>query len=339
VNIALDATRGRRNIGYCPQHDALLEPLTPREHLFLYAGIKGVVKSDLVAHVDALLAKLGLTVFADRPAGQLSGGNKRKLSVAVSLIGSPPLVFLDEPSCGMDPVARRFLWGVLRDVGSQAALLVTTHSMEEAEALSTRLVIMSFGEVVSVGSTTQITAQYGGALEVNLRIRRPAESEVHAAARALEISDLEELLSAGAAADIVSRRGRDVDPAFAGTEVVARALATWWASQDLGASVLEQLERVLPGVEVQEKSGSLWWLRVPVKDGMSKPLAELEQLKKSQLLEEYSVAQASLEQIFNHLAATTQQKRAREENGANISRTFSSHISDAAAPLISAQDE
>merc|ERR1719235_2713657 len=86
----------------------------------------------------------------------------------------------------MDPVARRFLWGVLRDVGSRdAALLVTTHSMEEAEALSTRLVIMSFGEVVTLGSTTQITAQYGGALEVNLRIRRPAEAEVHAAARNL----------------------------------------------------------------------------------------------------------------------------------------------------------
>jgi hypothetical protein len=105
--------------------------------------------------------------------------------------------------------------------------------------------------------------------------------------------------------------------------------------------VLEELERVLPGAEVQETSGSLWWLRVPVSDGMSKPLGELEQLKKSQLLEEYSVAQASLEQIFNHLAATTQQKRAREEERApaNVSRTFSSHISDAAAPLILAQDD
>ena len=86
---------------------------------------------------------------------------------------------------------------------------------------------------------------------------------------------------------------------------LARALATWWASEDLGARVLEELGRVLPGAEVRETSGSLWWLRVPVCDGMSKPLAELEQLKKSQLLEEYSVAQASLEQIFNHLAATT----------------------------------
>merc|ERR1719262_513283 len=130
-----------------------------------------------------MIERLQLLEYADRTVGGYSGGNKRKLSAAVSLIGSPPLVFLDEPSCGMDPVARRFLWGVLRDVGSQAALLVTTHSMEEAEALSTRLVIMSFGEVVSVGSTTQITSRYGGAFEVNLRIRRPAEAEVHAAAR------------------------------------------------------------------------------------------------------------------------------------------------------------
>jgi ATP-binding cassette subfamily A (ABC1) protein 1 len=109
-SIQADQSKICRRIGYCPQFDALLELLTVREHLELYGRIKGLEGADLKRVVEGKLEQLDLKDFEHRTAGSLSGGNKRKLSVAVATIGDPSIVFLDEPSTGMDPVARRFMW-------------------------------------------------------------------------------------------------------------------------------------------------------------------------------------------------------------------------------------
>ncbi|CAK4308096.1 unnamed protein product, partial [Aphanomyces euteiches] len=127
----------RRLIGYCPQFDALIDLLTVREHLELFAAIKGVPSIQVDAVVQEKLAQLQLEDFEDKLAQSLSGGTKRKLSVAMALIGAPPILFLDEPSTGMDPVSRRFMWDVLADVSTkshESTILLTTHSMEECEA-------------------------------------------------------------------------------------------------------------------------------------------------------------------------------------------------------------
>ena len=123
----------RRLIGYCPQHDALLDLLTVREHLYLYARIKGVASEIIEGVVQTKMEQLDLLDFTDKQAGTLSGGNKRKLSVAIAMIGRPRVVFLDEPSTGMDPVARRYMWDVIsamttRD-GQDCSVILTTHSM------------------------------------------------------------------------------------------------------------------------------------------------------------------------------------------------------------------
>lgn len=141
----------RRQIGYCPQNDALIDLLTVREHLELFAKIKGVPNSDLDLVVREKMEQLNLTAFEDKLAGSLSGGNKRKLSVAIAMIGSPRILFLDEPSTGMmDPVSRRFMWDVISEISTynkESTVVLTTHSMEECEALCTRVGIMVGGEL------------------------------------------------------------------------------------------------------------------------------------------------------------------------------------------------
>jgi ABC-type multidrug transport system ATPase subunit len=117
----------RKLIGYCPQFDALFNLLTAREHLEFYARIKGVKEANMRSIVDGMLHYLSLKEYADRPAGTYSGGNKRKLSVAIALIGDPSIVFLDEPSTGMDPSARRFMWRFISDTMRDRSVILTTH--------------------------------------------------------------------------------------------------------------------------------------------------------------------------------------------------------------------
>lgn len=105
----------RQRLGYCPQFEALPAAMTGREVLTMYARLRGMAGAvRIAAEVAQLLQQLGLVQYADVACGSYSGGNKRKLSVAVALVGGPPLVLLDEPSTGMDPSARRFLWRVLQ---------------------------------------------------------------------------------------------------------------------------------------------------------------------------------------------------------------------------------
>ncbi|XP_012590443.1 PREDICTED: ATP-binding cassette sub-family A member 2-like, partial [Condylura cristata] len=136
----------QQSLGYCPQFDALFDELTAREHLQLYTRLRGIPWRDEARVVRWALEKLELTKYADRPAGTYSGGNKRKLSTAIALIGYPSFIFLDEPTTGMDPKARRFLWNLILElIKTGRSVVLTSHSMEECEALCTRLAIMVNG--------------------------------------------------------------------------------------------------------------------------------------------------------------------------------------------------
>lgn len=107
---------------------------------------------------------MNLKEYENVCAGTYSGGNKRKLSVAIAMLGNPPIVFLDEPSTGMDPKARRFMWNVINRISNlrkQSSVILTTHSMEEAEALSTKMCIMVNGTMKCLGSVQHIKSKYG----------------------------------------------------------------------------------------------------------------------------------------------------------------------------------
>ena len=126
-----------KDVGICPQVDCLWDNLTPNEHLFLFGRMKGLRKQELRQSVAYFLQTMQLDFFKDTKAGNLSGGNKRKLCVADALIGGPDLPFFDEPSTDLDPIARRFLWNTLSQSlkSRSSSIALTTHSMNKPESL------------------------------------------------------------------------------------------------------------------------------------------------------------------------------------------------------------
>ncbi|MEW5315796.1 MAG: hypothetical protein WDW38_007201 [Sanguina aurantia] len=181
-----DAAQHR--IGYCPQIDPLLEHMSAREQLHMFARIKGVPEAGVVPGVASLLQRVGLPAsMADRASGTLSGGNKRKVALAIALSGRPAAVLLDEPSSGMDPGARRLMWeAILRATQPGPAtgplgiaMLLTTHYMEECEALCERVGIMNKGRLVCLGSPQHLKSTFGGAYR--LEIHGPEGREATAA--------------------------------------------------------------------------------------------------------------------------------------------------------------
>ncbi|KAM7416939.1 hypothetical protein PAMA_018832 [Pampus argenteus] len=129
----------QQSIGYCPQFDALFDDLTAREHLDLYTRLRGIPWKDQARVVQWALEKLELSKYADKPAGTYSGGNKRKLSTAIALIGYPSLIFLDEPTTGMDPKARRFLWNLILDIiKTGRSVVLTSHRFGDGYMITVR---------------------------------------------------------------------------------------------------------------------------------------------------------------------------------------------------------
>uniref|UniRef100_A0A667YE17 P-type phospholipid transporter n=1 Tax=Myripristis murdjan TaxID=586833 RepID=A0A667YE17_9TELE len=160
-----------QNMGYCPQFDAIDDLLTGREHLEFYARLRGVPDIEVSMVAEWGIQKLGLVKYSNKSAGTYSGGNKRKLSTAMALIGCPSVIFLDEPTTGMDPKARRFLWDCILSVIKEGrSVILTSHSMEECEALCTRMAIMVNGRFKCLGSIQHLKSRFGDGYTVIVRV-------------------------------------------------------------------------------------------------------------------------------------------------------------------------
>ncbi|KAL0729739.1 hypothetical protein Bca4012_025832 [Brassica carinata] len=164
LDICNDMDRVYTSMGVCPQHDLLWETLTGKEHLLFYGRLKNLKGSELIQAVEESLKSVNLFHggVADRPAGKYSGGMKRRLSVAISLIGNPKVVYMDEPSTGLDPASRKNLWTVIKRAKQNTAIILTTHSMEEAEFLCDRLGIFVDGSLQCIGNPKELKGRYGG---------------------------------------------------------------------------------------------------------------------------------------------------------------------------------
>ncbi|TGZ79340.1 P-loop containing nucleoside triphosphate hydrolase protein [Ascodesmis nigricans] len=154
----------RTHLGVCPQFDAM-DRMSVTEHLFFYARIRGV--RDPKHNVDTVIRAVGLTEFQHRPAEKLSGGNKRKLSLAIALMGNPAVLLLDEPSSGMDAASKRIMWRTLESVAPGRSLVLTTHSMEECSALAQRAGILA-KRMLTLGTTDQLRKKHGDRYLVHL---------------------------------------------------------------------------------------------------------------------------------------------------------------------------
>ncbi|KAI4336022.1 hypothetical protein L6164_014600 [Bauhinia variegata] len=175
------------SMGVCPQHDLLWGTLTGREHLLFYGRLKNLKGSALTQAVEESLKNVNLFHggVADKQAKKYSGGMKRRLSVAISLIGDPSVVYMDEPSTGLDPASRKSLWNVVRRAKQDRAIILTTHSMEEAEILCDRLGIFVDGSLQCIGNPTELKARYGGSFVFTMTTSSDNESEVEKLVRQL----------------------------------------------------------------------------------------------------------------------------------------------------------
>ncbi|KAI0714652.1 P-loop containing nucleoside triphosphate hydrolase protein [Earliella scabrosa] len=144
VSIVHHPRSARLSLGVCPQFTAIDSQLTVREHLLIYGRLKGLYRGEeLRQNVESLMHATSLHMYADRLASKLSGGNQRKLSLAIALIGNPSVVLIDEFSTGIDAKMKRDMWGTLRNVAVGKAIVITTHSMEEASALANKVGILA----------------------------------------------------------------------------------------------------------------------------------------------------------------------------------------------------
>jgi ATP-binding cassette subfamily A (ABC1) protein 3 len=361
-NVYSQFTEARKQIGYCPQFDAIFGLMTVREHLEFYARIKKIPKNFVEDLIKAQLKDMNLEQYENKKAGTLSGGNKRKLSVAMAMLGNPPVVFLDEPSAGMDPKARRFMWEIIAKIstrGKNSAVILTTHSMEEAEALSTNMGIMVDGQFKCFGSKQHIKNKFGTGYQVEIKFREMKSEAVQERMESLGVlTFLRDRLSSsykvekikGEDALLLNREAclsvlRDVlendraveeftEQGF-GKEIVeilqsegyfpAKELIKWEYVIRNNLEALNLLLQEFNEATLVEQYYPRYRYSVPKQDkSVGYFFGLMEQLKEKLDIDEYSASQTTLEQIFNvfaRLADTNHENRFFTKDGGEVRRS------------------
>ncbi|KAG8470313.1 hypothetical protein KFE25_008734 [Diacronema lutheri] len=279
-DVTSELARVFSRIGYCPQTDPLLDHLSARETLHLYGALKNMHPRDIASASEALVETLGLSPHAHRPTASYSGGNKRKASLAIALLGSPAVIFLDEPSSGMDPLARRHMWAVLGAEASRRAIVLTSHAMEECEALCHRVAVIAGGRLRALGGLQALKSRFGHGYILELKCEPGRVQSVRAF-----VAD-----AFGSKARLDEWHGLKLkylmEPAAA---AAAAAVATAAAAAD---GVARPAAREATGAAVSASDGGqLAWL------------FELVEKRRAEVgIAEYAASQPTLEQVFLELA-------------------------------------
>ncbi|XP_065901227.1 ABC transporter A family member 9-like isoform X2 [Dysidea avara] len=167
-DLATETGNITNHLGVCPQYDIQYDKLTVKEHLLFYARIRGVYRRCESDVVTGAMKQVNLLDVTDKKSKQLSGGMRRCLSVAIACVGDPDMIFLDEPTRGLDPAARRQVWEVINNVKQNKCVILTTHAMEEADHLCTRIGIMNYGKLCCLGSQNKLKARFGSGYQLHI---------------------------------------------------------------------------------------------------------------------------------------------------------------------------
>ncbi|XP_058708210.1 ATP-binding cassette sub-family A member 10-like [Poecile atricapillus] len=167
-------------LGYCPQENPLWLDLTPQQHLSVYAAVKGLRKEDAAAAVHRIVNALQLQDYLNKKVRKLPAGITRKLCVALSMLGNPSVLLLDEPSTGMDPNGQRRVWKTIRDAlkSKESGAILTTHYMEEAEAVCDRVAILVSGQLRCIGSIQYLKNKFGKGYLLEIKVKDPESADV-----------------------------------------------------------------------------------------------------------------------------------------------------------------
>jgi len=162
----------KRAMGITPQEAGVFETLRVREHLEMFARLKGLTKREARRSATEIIHELELDAEADKRVGDLSGGQRRRILIGLALLGNPPLLVLDEPTTGLDPLSRRAVWNVIRRrVTDGCTVLLSTHYIEEAERLSDRIGIISAGKMIAIGTLDELLARLTKSYRLSYRER------------------------------------------------------------------------------------------------------------------------------------------------------------------------
>uniref|UniRef100_A0A8C1P7A8 Cholesterol transporter ABCA5 n=1 Tax=Cyprinus carpio TaxID=7962 RepID=A0A8C1P7A8_CYPCA len=164
-------------VGICPQFNIIFDVLTVEEHLRIFAAIKGILPSDIDSEVRKVLRDLDLEKIMDAQAKNLSGGQKRKLSVGIAILGDPKILLLDEPTAGMDPVSRHQVWSLLKSRRAGRVTVLSTHYMDEADILADRKAVISQGQLKCVGSSLYLKTKCGVGYHLRMSVTEGCEVE------------------------------------------------------------------------------------------------------------------------------------------------------------------
>jgi ATP-binding cassette subfamily A (ABC1) protein 3 len=282
--------------------------------------IKGLSGAELAEARDLWIAAMDLKKHEWKLAGNLSGGNKRKLCVAVAMIGDPEIILLDEPSAGMDPEARRFMWDVIAEITQtrkQATVVLTTHSMEECEALCNKITIMVNGSFRCIGTHKEVKDLYGKGQELHLKLESPTKIEIAALQSKWSADGVGEGDSAlvsreklAAWADtnepwLASAVRSPVAPfpeAVESSTASAAVLSEWYINAGNAKRILEWVKRLDSTAEWVAWASTSFRFKLLSGHNLTELFDNMYKNKDRLHMMEYAVSPTSLEQIFHSFA-------------------------------------
>ncbi|ELU10178.1 hypothetical protein CAPTEDRAFT_187351, partial [Capitella teleta] len=285
-DIRTDMEEIRRSLGMCPQHNVLFDKLTVDEHLWFYARLKGMEVKDIKDETDRMIDDLGLPKKRHSTTDCLSGGMKRKLSVAIAFVAGSRTVILDEPTAGVDPFARRAIWDLLIKYKQGRTILLSTHHMDEAEVLGDRISIISNGTLKCAGSALFLKSTFGDGYHLTL-VKKPSEDDI----RSIDTLSLEEYVGLSYHTKCSESRVTDFI-----LEYIPSAYLKWES--------LQELHYILPFDETH-------------KGGFERLFQALDNSFSDLEISSYGLMDTSLEEVFLKVTENAQ-KSAEEDNLENV---------------------